>query len=395
MSSNVIPKNITETGWREVRTGEPIQPARRHYVRLSPDTGLIFAIGALLALGLLMVFSTSAVTSQELHGVSTKYILQHVGHVVLGLIVLAALQFVHPARYERYSRGFFLFCLLLLVVVLVPGVSHVAGGARRWISLGGFRFQPGELIKLAAVLYFAAYVGRHSGRLGRFIPGVIVPFAISGLCAVLLLLEPDFGTAVVVMLVVAGQLLVGGAKLLHLGLLGGCGLLGGGLLVWISPYRMRRFEAFLNPFEDPSNTGYQLIQSLIAVGSGGVTGVGLGAGTQKLFYLPAAHTDFIFAVIAEELGLLGAGAVLLLFLLIAWRGFMIARRLSGNPFLSTLAVGATFLIVVPAGLNIAVVTGLLPTKGLVLPLVSYGGSAMVMYLAICGLLIRLSQVEPE
>lgn len=363
--------------------------------RLRTDSYLILCLVALLGLGALMVFSTSAVTSQQLYGAATRYLKSHLLHVALGLCIFIAIQRLDPRAFESWARPLMILSLLSLIAVLIPGISHLAGGARRWLAVGPIRVQPGEIAKLVAVIYFAAYCSRHHGRLFRMRCGVLIPLGITGLIAGLLLLQPDFGSAVVILLVVGGQLLAGGARVPHLLALGGLGAAAASLLIFSSPYRMRRFQAFMDPFNDPANSGYQLIQSLIAVGSGGLTGLGLGAGKQKLFYLPAAHTDFIFAVIAEELGLLGAGAVVLLFMVVAWRGLTIARRLSGSVFLATLAAGLTLLIVVPALLNIAVVTGLLPTKGMVLPLVSYGGTAMIMYLAAFGFLVRLSRLEPE
>ena len=282
--------------------------------------------------------------------------------------------------------------MFLLAIVLIPHVGHTSGGAQRWLLLGPMRVQPGELCKLAVLFYFSTYIGRQHQKMLRFLPGVAIPFLILGVYALLLLLEPDFGSTVVIVLVVLGQLFCF-ARISHLitvGLSASAGLVA---LVAISPYRLQRFLAFLDPFNDPSRSGYQLIQSLIAVGSGGTFGVGLGAGKQKLGYLPAAHTDFIYAVIAEELGLLGALAVLALYLLIFFRGLAISSRLTANPFLSSLALGCTLLTVIPALLNIAVVVGMLPTKGLVLPLVAYGGTAMIVHLSAVGMLVKLSSLE--
>lgn len=357
----------------------------------SPADGwLLAAIFTLLAVSILMVFSTTAVPSQEFYGDSTSMIKRHLFHVFLGLLAFAVFSRLHPRYLQLAAPGFLVFSLLMLGVVLIPSIGHSAGGAQRWVSLGPLRLQPGEISKILLIVYFAAYIERHKGQMLRLYPGAIVPFGIIGLIAGLLLLEPDFGSTVVLTIVVFCQL-VTASRLLHLIGIGVIAASAGVVLIFTSPYRMRRLAAFLNPFEDPNSTGYQLIQSLIAVGSGGMTGAGLGAGKQKLFYLPAAHTDFIYAVIAEELGLLGALAVLSVFLLILYRGIKIAQGLIEEPFLCALAIGCTFLVVLPALLNIGVVTGMLPTKGMVLPLVAYGGTAMIVHLSAMGILLQLSR----
>lgn len=358
------------------------------------DYWIVFAALALLSLSVLMVYSTTAITSYDLYGSSGAIIEKHLFFIGLGFAGLYFALRCEPELLYRAAPYLLLSVLFALALVLIPGLGVRAGGAARWLAIGPLRIQPGEAAKLAVMLYIATYIGRHHERMFQFVPGVVVPGAVVGAFALLLLKEPDFGSTAVIAAVVFFQL----ATASRLRDLLGCGIAGMGLaalLIATSPYRMKRFETFLDPFEQSSTSGYQLIQSLIAVGSGGISGTGLGEGHQKLHYLPAAHTDFIFAVIAEELGLVGALVVISLFLLIAYRGFVIARRLSGDAFLCALAVGSTTLIVLPAMLNIAVVCGLLPTKGMVLPLVAYGGTAMIIYLFIVGLLLRLSRIEPE
>lgn len=354
---------------------------------------LLGAVYLLLAFSVLMVFSTTAVISQSNFGSSTSIVLRHVMHIGLGLIAMYLVSRVHPRKYEHWGGAILLIALILLLLVLIPGLGVRVGGALRWLKVGPIRLQPGELAKLAVVLYIASYIGRHRESLPRFLNGVLIPLGISATVGALLLLEPDFGSMVVIMTVSAVQIFIGGTSVFQLLALGGLGALGVIGLIISSPYRFKRIEAFLDPFRDPTASGYQLIQSLIAVGSGGLLGVGLGASKQKLFYLPAAHTDFIFAVIAEELGILGALFVILLFLVIAVRGIIIARRLALDPFLSSLAIGLTALIVLPAFLNMGVVLGLLPTKGMVLPLVGYGGSNVLVNLLAMGILLRLSMTE--
>ena len=355
------------------------------------DRTLLIVTMILLALSVLMVFSTTAVRSLQVFGDSTVMLKKHIFHIVIGVFLSLAITQVSFSFLRRHALFFLLTTVTLLLLVLVPGIGSKAGGARRWISLGALRAQPAELCKALVIIYFAAYIDRYKSQMVRFVPGIIVPLGIIACIALLLLSEPDFGTTAVITIVVCSQLFLA-ARISHLAVLGAVATGLAALLVIHSPYRMRRLVAFMNPFDDPGNSGYQLIQSLIAVGSGGVWGVGLGAGRQKLFYLPAAHTDFIFAVVAEELGLVGAGLVLVLFMLILYRGIMTARQLSHDTFLCSLTIGITLLIVLPALLNIGVVTGMLPTKGLVLPLIAYGGSAMIVHLVEIGMLLRLSSI---
>ncbi|MCC6219946.1 MAG: putative lipid II flippase FtsW [Deltaproteobacteria bacterium] len=355
------------------------------------DSWILITTYLLLGVGVLMVFSTTAVSSAELYGESTVYLRKHLLHLIVGLGALYTATKIPSDLLGKVSGYLLIGLIFLLVLVLFPAIGRSAGGARRWLELGPLSVQPGELAKLGVVLYFSSYVERRKFQLSSFCRGVVMPLVVASVLVFLLLLEPDFGTAAVIMAIVVCQLLVAGVRIAHLLGLGLFAAAAIATLIFVSPYRMRRFSTFIDPFSDATNAGYQLIQSLIAVGSGGLYGAGLGAGKQKLFYLPAAHTDFIFAVIAEELGLIGALAVVLLFMVFAYRGYILSKRLSFSPYLSTLAVGLTLLVVMPAILNIAVVLGLLPTKGMVLPLVGYGGSAMVMYLFAIGMLLRLSK----
>jgi cell division protein FtsW len=351
---------------------------------------ILFSTVLLLGLSVLMVFSTTSVPLDDQSGELVVGVKKHLMQVLLGLVMLGACLRCRSEMLYKISAPLLIVTLLLLVLVLIPGIGYVAGGARRWLILGPLRFQPGEIAKLAVVLYLAAYIRRHHEQMLGFVKGAVMPLGLASVLALLLLLEPDFGTTVIVFSVVFLQLMTV-SNLKHLAALGVSAVLGLGMLVLISPYRFRRFESFLNPFADASASGYQLVQSLIAVGSGGLTGAGLGAGKQKLFYLPAPHTDFIFAVIAEELGMIGAASVVFLFVLFSIAGFSLARRFAADPFKASLAVGLTAVIVVPAFLNMAVVIGLLPTKGLVLPLVAYGGTAMVVNLSIVGMLLGLAK----
>lgn len=356
------------------------------------DSLLLFVVVVLLALSVLMVFSTTAVSSEGESIANLSIIKRHLAHIILGIGFGFIASRINPFSLGRFAPYFGIFGILVLIFVLIPGLGHRVGGAQRWFIIGSLGIQPGELCKLSVILLMSWYIGCFHEKMASFVSGVIIPLAGAGLYSCLLLLQPDFGTTVVIFCVVMGQLLTA-TRIRYLIGLGLFGVSSFALLVMFSPYRMRRLLAFLDPFSDPSSSGYQLIQSLIAVGTGGILGLGLGAGKQKLYYLPAAHTDFIYAVIAEELGLVGSLGVMVLFIFILYRGIQIAIRLSSNPFLCSFAVGLTLLIVVPALLNMGVVSGLLPTKGLVLPLIAYGGTAMIVHLIAVGMLFRLSRIK--
>lgn len=354
------------------------------------DYHLITVTFILLAVSCLMVYSSAAMLSSEKYGSLSALFVRHLISVGIGLVLMFVVIAIPIRVVKRISPLMIGIGILMLGLVFVPGIGKSSGGAERWFQIFSLRFQPSEFVKLFIALYFASYISRHEHKMFRIGSGIIVPMFVVGVVSILLLLEPDFGSTVVIVGVVFAQLLMS-SRLVHLfGL--GIGALGALLLLAVAePYRFRRIEAFLDPFRDPQNQGYQLIQSLIAVGSGGIFGKGLGAGEQKLFYLPAAHTDFIFAVIAEECGLVGALFVFFLFIYLGYRGFRLAYLLSHNSYLCSLAVGLTMLIIFPAMLNVGVVLGLLPTKGLVLPFISFGGTAMISNLLVLGMLISLSR----
>jgi len=349
-------------------------------------TFILVSVLLLLAISVLMVFSVTAVSGDGILG-SLSMVRKHVLQMLAGLVAFAIVLRIPTEKIKRFAPIFLIISFISLVLVLLPGLGKTAGGAQRWFSVGPIRIQPGEFAKLAVVFYMSTYIERQSTKMKTLISGAIMPLGIVCLFGALLLKQPDFGSTIIILTVVFLQLLLV-SNLKHLLGLGAVALSAIVSLILISPYRFKRFHSFLDPLADPSASGYQLVQSLIAVGSGGLTGLGIGAGKQKLFYLPAAHTDFIYAVICEELGLLGGGLILFLFSLIALIGYGAAVRFSNDYYRGSLVVGLTSLIVVPAVLNMGVVLGLLPTKGLVLPFVSYGGSAMMINLIILGLLIR-------
>lgn len=354
------------------------------------DGWLLGGIGALLLLGLLMVYDASYFLVAERHGDGYLLLRRQLAFAALGALVAVGAMRLDLRELRRFTYPALGGVLVLLVAVLIPGVGIERNGSQRWLSTGVFVFEPSELLKPLLVLALAHSICRKGPRMQSFFDGV-VPHLIVALVPVALLLgQPDFGSAAVVMLLTLLMLFVGGARPWHLGALGLAVLPAAGALIWASPYRWRRLTAFLDPWKDPLDAGFQLCQSLLAFGNGGLTGVGLGDSNQKLFYLPESHTDFIFALVGEELGLLGALLVIGCWCLIAVRGCRVAVRL-GDDFSRLVAFGITLLIAGQALLNIGVVIGLLPTKGLPLPLMSYGGSSLVTTGLCVGLLLGLSR----
>ena len=357
------------------------------------DTVLLFLTFFLLFISIIMVYSSTGVMSEEKYGTSFYYFKKHLFSIFLGVCLMSFLIFYDIDKLEKLSNKFFIFTLILLLLPILPGISDKAWGAERWINLGFIRFQPGEVAKPFFIIYLASYYARHEQNLKMYIHGIVKPLFLMAIIGGLYLLEPDFGSAFVMLLITIFMGFVAGTNLKHLLLTSSILVFPLSAIVYFSPYRLRRIISFLNPETDPTGTNYQLIQSLVAIGNGQITGRGIGEGQQKLFFLPAAHTDFIFALIGEELGFIGSVLVLLLFILFLWRGLKIAKNSNYNSFRSLLAVGMTLLIVLPALINVGVVTGRLPTKGLVLPFIGYGGSNLICCLAAVGILVSISKVS--
>jgi cell division protein FtsW len=316
---------------------------------------------------------------------------KHVIAAALGVLAMAFASRLRPELLERWANVLLLVTLLALGLVLIPGLGVERNGAQRWVCAGGSCMQPSELAKITVVLYLARTLSRRRERLGAFTTGVLPPLLTVGGCMACLVLQPDFGTAAILGLVLLLMLFAGGARALHLAGLAAAALALLGVGILFAEYRLQRLLAFLDPWRHSRDSAFQLVQSLIAFGSGGLTGVGLGQSRQKMFFLPEAHTDFIFALVGEELGLLGALLVLALFGVIALRGFRVAAR-HPDSFASLLAFGLTLVIVLSAVVNVGVVLGVLPTKGLALPFISYGGSALLGAMLQVGMLAALSRM---
>jgi cell division protein FtsW len=350
----------------------------------SIDRALVLSWLAILAIGTVMVASASVAISQSL-------LLKHGVFLAASLVALIGVLLVPLVWWQRGHRVVLVVAAALLVLVLIPGVGTEVNGARRWIGLGAFSVQPAEVSKLFLLVYLAGYLQRFQPVLVDDARVLFRPLVMLGLLCGLLLMQPDFGTAVVLGVTAVGLLFVAGARLRHFLLIVTAGVLLVGALAILQPYRMQRLISFVDPWEFAFSSGYQLTQALIAFGRGEVFGLGLGEGIQKLFYLPEAHNDFIFAVIGEELGLVGAIAIIALFAVLVLRILRVGRRAleQGELFGGYLAYGIGLILGFQCLINLGVNTGILPTKGLTLPFVSYGGNSLVVSSAMIGLVLRL------
>lgn len=357
--------------------------------KLQSDKWLFLATLALVCVSVVMVYSASAVVALENFKTPYHFVIRQVMWAVLGLAVLSI---VMRIDYRTYRNEQLIWIALGVVALMLVGVlfARPINGSRRWFGLGGFGIQPSELAKVAAIFFTALTLERRMHRINE-VRYTLPPIAlIVGVLAGLILAEPDFGTSAALAVVVAGMVLAAGLSYRYVLGLALVGLPTAYVVLMSAEYRRRRFLAFLNPWADPLGDGYHIIQSLIAVGSGGAFGRGLMGGIQKLFYLPEPQTDFIYAVIAEELGLVGATFVLVCFGVIAWRGLRAATS-APDRFGAFLALGITTMVVAQALVNLSVVLGLMPTKGIPLPLVSSGGSSLLVNLASIGVLLNISQ----
>ncbi len=345
------------------------------------DKGLLYSILILVFLGLIAVADASAPQALAQFNDKFYFFKQQVVWASIGLVLMFLVSLVNYKFWEKIATTLFFVTVGFLVLVLIPGLSYEALGARRWISLPFINFQPAELVKLSLALYFAKLASNDKNSVSYFLPLIIV--------LGLIMLQPDLGSALSVSAIALSQIFVSGVSLLHLFFAGGIGLAATSLLILLSPYRRDRLTTFMQGVEDPLGKGYHVRQILLALGSGGIFGVGIGASRQKYLFLPEASTDSIFAIIAEELGLFGAVAIIGLFAYFLFRGFKIASH-APDKFSQVLAVGLTAWIGGQAFLNIASMVALVPLTGIPLPFFSYGGSSLVMILIACGILLNIS-----
>ncbi len=365
-------------------------PAGSAPLPVRPDNWVLMPSLILLAIGIVMVGSSSIAIAEGQGVDSWHYLVRHLVFITIGIALAVSLRVIPIAFLEQISRPMLALSVLFLLLVLVPGLGHTVNGSTRWIRLGFVNFQVVEAVKLMVIIYLAGYLARKAPRVQSRFFDTLKPLLFAGLLSALLLLQPDMGSAAVITAIVAGMVWLAGAAWRHIFVLGMLTLPAFGWAA-MEPYRLRRIVSFMDPWADPYASGFQLTQALIAVGRGELFGVGIGASIQKLFYLPEAHTDFIFAVLAEEFGLAGVIIVLLLFLLLVTRIMVIGIMAHRNdrPFAGFIAYGIGLWIGLQALVSVGVNLGVLPTKGLTLPLISSGGSSMLVTLVALGIVLRI------
>lgn len=345
-----------------------------------------------------MVFSATVVGDKKSLHINFSHLIRHLVHIGLGGVLFCIACSIRLEWLQKTSKVWLILGLMSMMILFFPGVGVEVNGSLRWLEIAGFRLQPSEFVKIAAIIYFADYLARKKDDLHLFKVGIINVGLVVGVIGLLLLLQPDFGTTVVIVLSVAIMMFLGGARFWHFIISISIAGTIMALLIWMEPYRVARLMSYLDPWADPYGAGFQLIQALIAIGRGEWFGTGLGNSIQKLFYLPHAGNDFLIAVIGEELGAIGIFAILILFAIFLFRSFVIGRRALklGYRFAGFLAQGIGIIITLQAVVHIGVNTGLLPTKGLTLPMMSYGGSSMLSSLAAVGLLFAVErQTRPQ
>lgn len=359
---------------------------------LEMDTKLLLTFSGLLLIGLVMVASASISIADREVGEPLYYLYRQLAFATVGLMGLAFMLILPTAVWQKLDYFWLLVAFVLLILVLIPGLGREVNGSTRWLRLGFFGLQASEPARLLILIYVASYLVRHGDQVRESLVGFLKPMLVVSFAVFLLLLQPDFGAASVLLVTVLGMLFIAGVRLRYFLVILAAVVAGMSFLAISSSYRLRRLTGFLDPWSDAYASGYQLTQSLIAIGRGEWFGVGLGNSVQKLFYLPEAHTDFVFAVIAEEFGLVGVVLILFLFCVLVWRAFAIGRLASnlGQQFHSYCAFGIGTWLGVQAFINIGVNMGVLPTKGLTLPLVSSGGSSLLVTCMAVGLLLRIN-----
>lgn len=344
----------------------------------------------LICVGIVMIYSASSIYSWEKYGDGFFFLKRHISLLAIGTLLTFLAMSVDYRKFKRYARPLLLFSLILLALVLIPGIGREVSGARRWFRFRFLSFQPSELANLAVIIYIADFISRKGNLMRSFLRGFLPPICVLGLFAGLILIQPDLGTALAIGIIVFIMLFISGVRLTYLLSLILASFPALYFLIFNVPYRRMRILTFINPWLDPKGSGFQIIQSQIALGSGRIFGVGLGHSRQKLFYLPAAHTDFIFSIIGEELGLVGTLGVIVLFMIFIQQGLKIVKN-SPDKFGYFLSLGLILMISLKAVINIGVSCGLLPTKGLPLPFISYGGSSFMFDMISVGILMNIAR----
>ncbi|MCE5283753.1 MAG: putative lipid II flippase FtsW [Deltaproteobacteria bacterium] len=354
-----------------------------------PDLILLLVTLLLVTIGTVMIYSSSSILSMERFRDGQYFLKKQVFFLALSLLVMILMTRIPYYKLRKLAWPAIVVSGLFLLAIWIPGLGIRAGGAARWLNLGIFSFQVSEMAKIALILFLAHHLTLKVNRIREFSQGLLIPLAVTGALVGLILLQPDFGTTVILAVIGLAMIFLAGGRVLHLA---GIVALFIPVAVWLlfhKSYRLARLMTFLDPWKDPRHSGFQIIQSLISFGSGGAFGVGIGDGIQKLFYLPEPHTDFILSVIAEESGFIGVGLILFLYIILIVRGFQISLK-APDMFGSLLASGLTMLLALEAFVNIAGVMGLIPLKGLALPFLSYGGTSLMMSLVAVGILLNIS-----
>ncbi len=353
------------------------------------DYLLLIVVLALVGSGIVMVYSTTAILAGDRFGDPYLFLKRQAFYALIGILLMIGMIFFRHEKLKGLAYPILIISILSLIAVLIPGIGHRAGGAMRWLRMGPFSVQPSEFVKLGLIIFLAYFLTKKEERIRSFSFGFLPTLLISGLVIALVLKEPDFGAATFLTAMVFLLLFVSGARVIYIIASFVVALPIAYYFLTNVAYRYRRVMSFIRPWDDPGGTSFQIIQSFLSFGSGGLFGLGLGEGKQKLFFLPAPHTDFIFSVIGEELGLTGAIVIVILFFIFTLRGIAIANAMQDR-FAAYLALGVTMMISLQAVINMGVVLGLLPTKGLTLPFISYGGTSLITNLVGVGILLRLS-----
>lgn len=356
----------------------------------TPDYLLLGVIFSLLIIGMIMVYSSSNVWAEYKYADSLFFLKRQLLFASVGIIAMIFIMKIPYTIWKKYTTIILFICFLLLLVVKIPGVGIVRGGARSWIGVGAFSIQPSEFMKLGLILFLAKHLTTHQKKITSFSKGFLPVISLVFIAFGLIMLQPDLGTGVVLVCTCVVMIYVAGARLYHFFGLSVIGLAGFILLIVSAPYRLKRITSFIDPWEDPLGNGFQIIQSLYAIGPGGLMGIGLGKSLQKYFYLPEPQTDFIFAIIGEELGFIGGTVIIGLFFILFWRGIKIGLEAPDN-FGRFIALGIVAMITIQVMINISVVIGLIPVTGITLPFLSYGGSSLTLTLFSVGILLNISR----
>ncbi|WP_017727208.1 stage V sporulation protein E [Halalkalibacterium ligniniphilum] len=358
--------------------------------KIAPDYLLLTATIMLLIVGMVMVYSASAAWAAYRFDDAFFFAKRQLFFAGMGVVAMLLIMNVDYWVWRAWAKVILIICFILLVIVLIPGVGLVRGGAQSWLGVGAFSIQPSEFMKMAMIFFLAKYLSENQKKISSFKKGLMPSLSLVMLAFGMIMLQPDLGTGAVMVGTCVAMLFVAGARISHfmgLALIGVAGFIG---LIASAPYRIKRITSFLDPWSDPLGSGFQIIQSLYAIGPGGLMGLGLGESRQKYFYLPEPQTDFIFAILSEELGFIGGSLVLILFSILLWRGVRIALC-APDLFGSFLAVGIIAMVAIQVMINIGVVTGLMPITGITLPLLSYGGSSLTLMLVSLGVLLNISR----